>query len=183
MISPTISRPGLRVTVRCDDPRWRGWPALVRRVLRAGEPRARAGPLIGPSISKSGGAPGAWSVGVCLTGDAQIRRYNDTYRGVPRATDVLSFPAVSALPASVRDSERGALGASGTLGDLILAYESVARQARHCGMAHGTYTMFALVHGLLHLQGLDHHTASAAAAMRAREVAALRRLGVRHPAA
>ena len=75
-----------------------------------------------------------------------IRRYaclTGTWRGIDAATNVLSFPA-----------KRGSAGRH--LGDIVLAYETIAREARgeHKPLAH--HVAHLAVHGFLHLLGYDH---------------------------
>ena len=83
-------------------------------------------------------------VTVALVSDARLRRLNRTFRGVDRATDVLSFPAP---PARV---------APRVLGDIVIATGVARRQARDAGHAVATEWRVLALHGLLHLLGYDH---------------------------
>lgn len=155
----------LGLTIHTVDPRWRSLApppeSSIRRAARGlrGEPFLRA--------------PNGLQVGVCLTNDAAIRQLNRRHRGVPRATDILSFPAD---PLAVHGDNR-----EDHLGDLVLAFETMGRKGRLCGMTPADYLSFAVIHGILHLLGLDHACASAAGRMRAYEVRALARVGLAHP--
>ena len=80
-----------------------------------------------------------------LTDDSAIRVLNRDWRGVDAATNVLSFPAHSA-----------AGGDRPLLGDIVLAYETIAREARREGKPFAHHVAHLAVHGFLHLLGYDH---------------------------
>jgi probable rRNA maturation factor len=120
------------------------------------------------------GATGPLIVGVVLADDAEQRRLNRTYRGQDRPTNVLSFAVAepgSAVPA----------GAPVLLGDVVLAFETVAREAAEQEKPLADHLRHLVVHGVLHLLGCDHEAAAAACVMEAREVEILRGLGVPDP--
>jgi len=98
-------------------------------------------------------------VEVLLTGDAAMKRLNRTFRGKNKPTDVLSFPS----PAEIAPAHAG---------DLAISLETAARQAAAFGHSLRDEVRILLLHGLLHLHGLDHETD--AGEMASRE-AALRR--------
>ena len=77
-----------------------------------------------------------------------MRTLNRTWRGVDRATDVLSFPAEDdPLAASER---RAAASRRRHLGDIVIATGVAARQAREAGHAEATEWRVLALHGLLH---------------------------------
>jgi len=78
-----------------------------------------------------------------IAGDADLRRLNREFRGQDYPTDVLSFPA--APPA--RD-----------LGSLAISLPRARAQAREFGHDTGHEVAILMLHGLLHLMGLDHET-------------------------
>jgi probable rRNA maturation factor len=78
-----------------------------------------------------------------ITGDAELRRLNRDFRGMDYATDVLSFP--SATPAR-------------HLGDLAISLGRARVQAREFGHDIEHEVEILMLHGLLHLLGLDHET-------------------------
>ncbi len=88
-------------------------------------------------------------VSVLLTTDAEMKRLNRTFRHKNRPTDVLSFPAI-AIPGLPSDQQHG--------GDLAISLETAARQAEHFGHALDQELKILILHGLLHLAGLDHET-------------------------
>lgn len=92
---------------------------------------------------------------VALVGDATSRRLNRQYRGVDRATDVLSFPSTDAW----HDGRRIAgveHEAEGHLGDIVIAKGVAGRQAKALGHAIDIELRVLALHGFLHLVGFDH---------------------------
>jgi len=98
---------------------------------------------------------------VCFVDDRQIRMLNSAYRRKSRATDVLSFPW---KPGSALDIERsGALSDpkgefQGFLGDVVISAETAVRNAEAEGHPPATEISWLILHGLLHLIGMDHET-------------------------
>lgn len=113
-------------------------------------------------------------VGIVLADDAEQRRLNRTWRGQDKPTNVLSFAVAG--PGSTAPP-----GAPLLLGDVVLAFETVAREAAEQRKPLADHLRHLVVHGVLHLLGLDHGDAAEAAAMEAREVEILRGLGVPDP--
>jgi len=109
-------------------------------------------------------------LGIRVVGMAEGRRLNREFRAQDRPTNVLSFPAPEA-PA----------GAGPFLGDLAICAPVVAREAREQGKALRAHWAHMVVHGVLHLLGEDHDAPRRAAAMEAREIAILARLGFGNP--
>jgi probable rRNA maturation factor len=108
-------------------------------------------------------------VDVLLAGDKTLRRLNREFRGKDKATDVLSFPAAEEM----RGEHAGDL-AGGHAGDLAISVETAARQAREHGHSLRDEVRVLLLHGLLHLSGMDHETDRGE--MAAREAELRRRL-------
>jgi len=113
----------------------------------------------------------AGDVGVLLADDATLRRLNRSWRGLDRATDVLSFEYGGA-PAGPTAPRR----ATYTLihGDLAISIDRVREQARRFRVTPGEELARLVVHGALHLAGLDHRHAAERREMRRREQRALR---------
>jgi probable rRNA maturation factor len=105
------------------------------------------------------------AITVRYVGEAEGRRLNREFRGKDYATNVLSFP-YAAKPLE---------------GDLVICAPVVAREAREQGKPLRAHHAHMLVHGLLHLAGLDHERASQANRMESRERAVLARLGFDDP--
>ncbi len=115
-------------------------------------------------------APDA-EVSLVFSDDAHIRGLNARYRHKDSPTNVLSFPAVPAA--------KGKLGPM--LGDIVLAAETVAREAAEQGLALDAHLAHLLVHGFLHLAGYDHEDDGEATVMEGLETAILARLGIADP--
>ena len=99
-------------------------------------------------------------ISIVLARDSELRELNRRWRGIDRATDILSFPYADA---------RGRID-----GDLILSLDRLVAQARRFRVSVGDELVRLVVHGTLHLCGLDHHRVAERAHMRAREAAARR---------
>jgi probable rRNA maturation factor len=84
-----------------------------------------------------------------IAGDAELRRLNRDFRGKDCATDVLSFPA--AAPGSARPER---------LGDLAISLGRAREQARRYGHSTEQEVRVLMLHGVLHLSGMDHETDS-----------------------
>ena len=82
-------------------------------------------------------------VDVLLANDRTVRRLNREFRGKDKATDVLSFPAAEEVSGEFA-------------GDLAISYETAARQAKGQGHSLRDEVRVLLLHGLLHLSGMDH---------------------------
>jgi probable rRNA maturation factor len=106
---------------------------------------------------------------IVLTDDSAIRSLNRVWRGVDAATNVLSFPATRSG------------GKLPLIGDIVLAYETIAGEARaqHKPFAH--HVAHLAVHGFLHLLGYDHVRGKEAEAMERLERDVLRRLAIPDP--
>lgn len=140
------------------------WPAeaeLTRLVDRA----------VAAAFAETG-AGGASELSVVFSDDAHIRTLNAEWRGKDKPTNVLSFPAFS-FP------KGGPLPPM--LGDIVLASETVAREAALEDKPVENHITHLVIHGLLHLLGHDHETDAEADEMEAIERAALARLAIPDP--
>jgi probable rRNA maturation factor len=97
------------------------------------------------------------TVSIAVVSDARVRALNRRYRGVNRATDVLSFPAMAA-PRATSHQTRVARSEPrvAALGDIVIARGVARRQAREAGHSELTEWRVLALHGLLHLLGYDH---------------------------
>ena len=114
--------------------------------------------LVGAALAVEGRRPGA--ITVLLTDDAALRALNQRWRGLDRATDVLSF---------IYDERRGRVN-----GDLAISLERMREQARRYRVTPGRELARLAVPGALHLAGLDHARPAERLHMRRREQRTLR---------
>ena len=130
------------------------------------------------------GCPYEAEVNLLLTENAQIHEMNKEFRGIDRATDVLSFPMIDYPEPGTFDfleeqedcfdPESGEL----TLGDIVISKEKVLAQAEEYGHSVKREFCFLVAHSMLHLLGYDHMTPEEAADMEARQAKALDELGI-----
>lgn len=99
------------------------------------------------------------SVSILITDDKTIHEYNLKYRGIDKATDVLSFP-MQEFDASGwvnhGDLDYDENSDELPLGDIILSMESVIRQAEEYANTVGYEVAYLIIHSSLHLLGYDH---------------------------
>jgi probable rRNA maturation factor len=151
------------IDILVESARWsgrRGVQPLLRRAIAGA---ATALP------AKSARATSGAELAIVLTNDSAIRKLNRTWRGKNEPTNVLSFPA---------DPQAGA---HRLLGDIVIAYETLAREARAERKPFDHHLAHLAVHGYLHLVGFDHEDEDEAAAMEGLETAILARLKVPDP--
>ncbi len=155
------------IQVRC-----RSWtealddaPLLCRRAVDAAC-RIAAGEADGRTVE----------IGIALADDAETARLNGRYRGIERPTDVLSFASGEPVGGPGRAEEPPAM-----LGDIVIAFETSARDAARAGKRLDHHLQHLVVHGLLHLLGYDHETERDASCMETMEVEILKRLGIADP--
>jgi probable rRNA maturation factor len=140
-----------------EDPRWatlREVEALVEDVIEAvlpGDPR---------------------NLDVLLTGDAEIRVLNKQWRGIDKATNILSFPSPD-MPLPT--------GEMAHLGNLVLAWDTIEREATAAQKPLIDHVVHLLVHGMLHLLGYDHEVEAEGDKMEAKETEILAKLGIANP--
>jgi len=120
-----------------------------------------------------------WELGLTITDDRAIRALNRDHRGFDRPTNVLSFPLDMPVPRGDAPDRNGPPG--GLLGDIVLSGETVLREADSLGRAPADHLTHLAVHGMLHLLGYDHRTASESERMEELEIAILAGLGVANP--
>ena len=117
-------------------------------------------------------ARGEAELAIVLTDDARIRKLNHEWRGFDKATNVLSFP--------VNETGLG-LPAPLLLGDIVIAYETMKREATEQGTPFLHHLSHLVVHGFLHLHGFDHEVEAEAETMEALERQILARLDIPDP--
>jgi probable rRNA maturation factor len=127
-----------RVVLRIEAPAWR------RRLPTAGPlVRRAAGAALSAAKPRRRNAD-TGALCVVLADDRLQRRLNRTFRGKDKPTNVLSFEGSSAGPHPA------------SLGDVVLALETIAGEAKQQGKSLGDHVAHLVVHGVLHLMGYDH---------------------------
>lgn len=150
--------PLLALDIMVKAPAWRGQPDAETTVRRA--------------IATASDASGiGGEVCVVLSEDRAVRQLNRTWRGIDKATNVLSFPAGAA----------GGPGQTAMLGDIVIAFETTEREALAEGKPFLHHLSHLAVHGFLHLLGYDHEDDDQAEKMERRETEILARVGVPDP--
>ena len=161
-MSETLS---VEVSVACD-----AWLAACPDASALAEQAAHAA-LAGAEICADRASV---VVDVTLGDDAGQRRLNRLWRGKDMPTNVLAFPLADATaPAPA--------GMPVLLGDVVLAFETVAREAAEQHKPLADHLVHLVAHGVLHLLGFDHQSEPEAALMEARETEILAGLGVPDP--
>jgi probable rRNA maturation factor len=118
--------------------------------------------------------PDRVELGISLADDACQRRLNRTWRSRDMPTNVLAFPAW-------QPGEVPPVGAPLLLGDVVLAFETVTREAQASRIPLEDHLRHLTVHGVLHLLGYDHLAPGEAAVMQWLESSIRAGLGVPDP--
>ncbi len=128
---------------------WQGierqpWAAAARRFCRA----------VLRELATDG-----WELSVLFAADQVVRDLNRTYRGIDAATDVLSFSQAEGEPVpsgSPQGHAPGGAPAGAPAGDVVISLPTTERQAAAGGVPFEKEVRRLLVHGILHLKGMDH---------------------------
>lgn len=126
-----------------------------------------------PLYAEQEGLPDALVIGLTFCDDDAIRAINAEYRGIDRATDVLSFPLYE------RDDEIELFDDElSPFGDIVLSVPHAIAQAEEYGHSVEREVCYLVVHGLMHLAGYDHIEPEGKIEMRVEEEALLNKVGV-----
>jgi probable rRNA maturation factor len=142
-----------------------GWRAIPRIAALASKAAEQTIALAGVTV-----LDGA-EIAIALADDAAVRAANRNWRKKDKPTNVLSFPAVP--------SER--LSTAPYLGDIIMAFETLEREAVHDEKSLPDHFTHLIVHSVLHLVGYDHMTRDEAERMEELEIKILASLGIADP--
>jgi probable rRNA maturation factor len=137
-----------------------GWDMTTEEILRRAATHAYG--------AIRGAAPAELSI--VLTDDMRIADLNKSWRGKDGPTNVLSFPAAE-MPGA----------ATVLLGDVVLARETIGREADVQGKRFADHLSHLTIHGVLHLLGYDHESDTEADEMEALERDILENLGIADP--
>ncbi len=140
----------------------RGWYKLV------GKPKTSAKRVIRFCLSELDITKYDPKVFVVLANDALLLELNSQYRGIHKATNVLSFSYEKLSPGCC-------------LGEIYLSMERIAEESLEMDVAVRSHFFHMLIHGMLHILGYDHEEPEDAITMQALEVGLLAKLGIRNP--
>jgi probable rRNA maturation factor len=112
-------------------------------------------------------------VACVLTDDREVQDLNARFRGKDAPTNVLSFEADPEGPHTP--------GTPRVLGDIIISLDTLVREAAEQRKSLHDHTAHMMVHGTLHLLGLDHIRDDEAEAMESLEAELLAALGIANP--
>lgn len=139
-----------------------GWPEGLEEI---------AGSAVFEALAQSGAkVKGVAELSILLTDDAEQQVLNREWRGMDKPTNVLSFPQIEPF---------GPL--EGLIGDIVLARETLEREAADLGKPFVEHFTHLVVHGFLHILGYDHIRDDEAAEMEGLETRILARLGIADP--
>ena len=154
-----VTGAAVEVDVVVEDARWHDLERLAAIAV--------------PAALEAAGLGGPREVVVLGCDDARIAALNAEFRGKSAPTNVLSWPSAP------RDQDEATQDEA--LGDVAIAFDTCAREAREQGKPFDAHVVHLLVHATLHLLGHDHEAEEEAARMEALEVAILGRLGFPDP--
>ena len=147
------------IEIEIADARWKRVPGLA-----GGIDKAHALALTKPNVAKL--------TALLLANDAEVKLLNRQWRGKNKPTNVLSFPAADL---------RVPRGEAKPLGDLVLSYDTCAKEAKAARISLRDHAIHLVVHGLLHLVGFDHEKDADADKMEDCEIRILAKLGIANP--
>jgi len=116
-------------------------------------------------------------ISIVLAHDALVQELNREYRDKDKPTNVLSFAQLDGDDGWAEPTGPGPCA----LGDLILAYETVEREAREENKPFEHHLTHLVIHGILHLLGYDHIDDDEAEEMESLEIQILKRLSITDP--
>ncbi|MBN9144766.1 MULTISPECIES: rRNA maturation RNase YbeY [unclassified Novosphingobium] len=156
----------LEIDIESPWPESTDWEALAARA-------AGALSVVAPELAKE-----CLSTSMIFTSDAEVQVLNAEWRGKDKPTNVLSFPMLAREDLLDLADD----GPPELLGDIALAYETCAREAMDKGIALADHASHLIIHGLLHLAGLDHEISEEdAREMEVLEIKALALIGIADP--
>lgn len=123
------------------------------------------------ALDRAGKKRGDAELSLVLADDAAVAALNQRWRHRAGPTNVLAFAF----------DEQPAPPAPLMLGDVVLAYETVTKEAKAQGKTVADHLRHLVIHGVLHLLGYDHDAAGPARRMESLETRILATLGVADP--
>ena len=140
------------IVINLFEPRWtRKSTSMARKVLSVCNLRRKG-------------------ISITLSNDKQVKKLNFRWKGKNNPTNVLSFP-----------NEENFSKNSCYLGDIILAYETLKKEANEGNIIFSSHMSHLLVHGILHLKGYSHENKSDERIMQTEEIRILKILNINNP--
>lgn len=151
-----------------NSPDWPDWEAVAARIL----------PAVRGSLAAEAHEATSGEICLVLTNDAEISALNKAWRDKDGSTNVLSFPAEDDFPDVLQSGENPE---EPVLGDVVFAFETIAREAGEQDKSFHNHMAHLLVHGVLHLLGYDHQSDEEAGQMESLERRILATLDIADP--
>lgn len=160
--------PDAQIDIAIQDPAWEdvtGIQGLVTTTVRTALSMARIpSQITGKKLE----------ISFMLANDELTHVLNREYREKDKPTNILTFAAL--------DDEHAPLGPNTiSLGDVILSFQTIDREAKEQGRFLRDHITHLVVHGTLHLLGYDHENDDDATNMETLEIRILEKLGVQNP--
>jgi len=129
---------------------------------------------------KATGLPGhfkAIEVNIMLSGDEKVKELNRQFMGKNKPTNVLSFPNSDLTLKNYREFPKEKI----LLGDIVLAFETISREAKKQQKPFANHLRHLVIHATLHLAGYDHMEPEQAEIMEALEIKLLKNYSIKNP--
>jgi len=149
------------IAIVVEEPMWHAHQGVIGTIRRAARTAAAAGP-----VTRQSGFDKP-ELCILLADDEYVRGLNSRYRHRHKPTNVLSFPAAPVF--------------APRLGDIVLSYGVLCREAEAQGKTLAAHAAHLTIHGVLHLFGYDHQNRREAAAMEKLETSLLSGMGYADP--
>lgn len=164
---PSLSKPSIDVSVQ--EPEWETFEDIEQLVTIVAKKTLKTAML--PRIAQKC----ALEASIVLANDDLVHILNREYRDKDQPTNVLTFATLDDPDNITPDGE------TLNLGDVILSYQTIEREAQEQGKFMLDHLKHLTVHGVLHLLGYDHQTDEEANDMETLEIRILESLGVQNP--
>jgi probable rRNA maturation factor len=96
----------------------------------------------------------AAELSIAFIDDSKMQQLNNSYRGINRSTDVLSFEG--GIPVRYDEYRFNSGSQVSVLGDIVISAQKASSQAREAGVDYHEEICRLLIHGALHLLGYNH---------------------------
>lgn len=163
----------IAITIK-NEAAWRRAMTNVRTIIEK---------AVHAALSSQAALPkGVVQLSILLTSDAEVRRLNKLWRGQDKPTNVLSFPADQFTVGKQKKNKKSMMQSKPILlGDVVMARETILREARSEKKTPRAHASHLIVHGVLHLLGYDHEESKAAKTMETLERQVLASLKIADP--